>query len=131
MILRAGVVPAGDFPTRTRILTTSTYGPYLPPPRTDFVALSAGFVHSAGIIRDGSAFAWGDEAEWEDKKEMFDVECWTDLAAIAVGEYHTVGLRTSLMGTVLLCPSGTFRQQNAQRRGRIISFQLHIYRCCI
>ena len=103
MILRAGVVPTGDFPARTRILTTSTYGPCLPPPRTDFVALSAGFVHCAGIIQDGTAFAWGDEAEWEDKKEMFDVECWADLAAIAVGEYHTVGLRSD--GTVVVCGS--------------------------
>ena len=106
MILNTGVVPTGDFPTRTRILTTSTYGPYLPPLRTDIVALSAGFVHSAAIIRGGTAVAWGDEEKWDDEKEMLDVECWTDLVAIAVGEYHTVGLRTD--GTVVACGTSTY-----------------------
>ena len=87
----------------------------------DIVAVAVGRYHSVGLKEDGSVVAAGLNEEYvnyitesgEGSSESVpcgqcDVSDWTDIVAVAAGDFHTVGLRSD--GTVVAAGSNRFTQ---------------------
>ncbi len=72
---------------------------------SDIIAISAGFMHTVGLKKDGTVVAVGWNAHGQ-----CNVNDWTDIVAISAGDTHTVGLKKD--GTVVAVGSSSHGQCN-------------------
>lgn len=63
---------------------------------TDIVQVSAGFDHVAGLKKDGTVVATGNNEQGQ-----CDVKDWKDIKQVIAGRFHTIGLKTD--GTIVYC----------------------------
>lgn len=63
---------------------------------TDIAEVSAGFDHAAGLKKDGTVVATGNN-----EKGQCDVSKWTDIVQVEAGREYTIGLKSD--GTVVYC----------------------------
>ena len=83
----------------------------------DIVAISAGYIHSVGLKRDGTVVAVGSNYCIHNVFYQCEVSEWRDIVAISAGGYITVGLKKD--GTVIVTAGheyGSYPPDNSQRK---------------
>ena len=101
-----GVSKSGLMPIFTLFSSSMTW--------MGIIAISCGASHTAGLKRDGTVLAVGDN-----KQGQCNVSNWTNIVSIACGTSHTVGLKND--GTVLAVGDNKQGQCNVSNWTNIVS----------
>ena len=62
------------------------------PPEGEFASVSAGGLHTCGVLRDGSVLCWGSNQDFRGNERGQAMPPEGEFASVSAGSYHTCGV---------------------------------------